>query len=107
MPMLGVNGTFETNVFLSSVNTGVNARVNADALCEGPGGGVSAGGVGVLNFLEFSMNSFTLLSQQCNILDVLKIDFMIDFSKTWNPLNMSLLLELKAVENPSKFTLEW
>ena len=32
--MLGVNGAIEPNVFLSSVNANVNARVNADARCE-------------------------------------------------------------------------
>ena len=34
MSMLGVDGAIETNVFLSSVNARVNAKVNADARCE-------------------------------------------------------------------------
>ena len=38
MPMLGVNGATKTNVFLSSINTSANERVNVDALCKDPGG---------------------------------------------------------------------
>ena len=63
--ILSVNDAMETNriPFMD-----FNARVNADAVCEGP-----------LNlFLRFSMNS---LFQQCNIFDALEDHFMIDLSK--------------------------
>ena len=34
MLMLDVNGAIENNAFFSSVNTSINATVNADARCE-------------------------------------------------------------------------